>query len=105
MRPFAKNLKSIRAYKEWSQEKASRMIGITRASLGSYEEDRCQANLENFVKICTAYDIEDPLQFIMGKYNPASGKISRQKLSLMETAYGKLDQRGKRAVAILLGLD
>jgi transcriptional regulator with XRE-family HTH domain len=103
MRPFAENLKKVRNERGWSQEKASRIIGIPRSRLGSYEEDRAQPDMATFTMICAGYEIDEVIEFATGQYK--SGRVTKKQLSRIEAAFAKMPPRLQKAVAIIMGLD
>lgn len=58
MTVFSKNLIKIRKFHGLTQEAAAKLICITRASLGAYEEGRAEPPYQTLKRICKAYGIE-----------------------------------------------
>ena len=103
MRPFAKNLRKVRAYYELSQAQVAELIGIARATYQSYEEDRAQPSLELYSKMIKFYNVKDPIGFITNdSFNISDKTISRPEPSLFEKRFKKLKGKDKDAVMILL---
>lgn len=98
MRPLAKNIREVRRMKNWSQETAATIIGISRPTLGSYEEDRAQPPAEVLIKICNAFGVTDIPTFVNGSIK---GELE---ISPFEQLFNKLDPRSKKAVEVLMGM-
>lgn len=98
---FSQNLVRARKLKGWKQEVAAKAIGIKRATLASYEEDRAFPPKETFYKICDAYDIQDLKAFI-NDANYHEIKIAPEKLHLM---YSRLPFIKRKAIDFLLGIE
>lgn len=60
---FACNLAFVRKLKGWNQERMANFIGISRPTLGSYEEGRAEPSVGVFLKMCTLLGISDPFGF------------------------------------------
>jgi transcriptional regulator with XRE-family HTH domain len=54
---FGADLKKRRMGHKWSQQQLANKTGITRATIGAYEENRAQPPFKKFLKICNAFGI------------------------------------------------
>lgn len=54
---FGKNIKKIRSIKKLSQSGFAEIFGITRSSIGAYEEGRAEPKLEIIIKIAKHFSI------------------------------------------------
>jgi transcriptional regulator with XRE-family HTH domain len=72
---FAENLKRLRATAEMTQTELSGKSGISRPTIGAYEEGRSQPNVENLAKIAGALGI-DPSEVLFEFYPAIFGKPS-----------------------------
>lgn len=52
-----KNLKYLRLLKGWTQEGAARKLKIKRSSIGAYEEERAEPNLDALQQACNIFKI------------------------------------------------
>lgn len=104
---FAKNLKKIRLFHNLTQNQAARLIGISRASIGSYEEGRAEPPYEILKRICKAYGIErmDRLMFSEDFLEP---KNREEDLNPAEhpvlIAYQTATIKERRIVNVILGI-
>jgi transcriptional regulator with XRE-family HTH domain len=57
MSKISKNIKHLRQLKGWSQELLADKLDITRARIGSYEEERCDPPIETLIKISKVFHI------------------------------------------------
>lgn len=57
MTHFGKNIKKIRAIKNLSQAAFADIFGITRASVGAYEEGRAEAKIDTIIEIANYFSI------------------------------------------------
>ncbi|MBI3232998.1 MAG: LexA family transcriptional regulator [Bacteroidetes bacterium] len=57
MSKISKNIKHLRVLKKWSQEQLAEKLDITRARIGSYEEERCDPPIDTLVKISNLFHI------------------------------------------------
>ncbi len=57
MSKISKNLRHLRQLKGWSQENLADKLDITRARIGSYEEERCDPPIETLIKISKLFHI------------------------------------------------
>jgi len=57
MKKIAGNIKHLRRLKNWSQEQLAEELGITRARVGSYEEDRCDPPLDILIRISSLFHV------------------------------------------------
>jgi transcriptional regulator with XRE-family HTH domain len=57
MKYIASNIKHLRSLKKWSQEQLADQLNITRARIGSYEEERCDPPIDVLIKISKLYHI------------------------------------------------
>jgi transcriptional regulator with XRE-family HTH domain len=71
MGKISKNIRHLRQDKGWSQEQFAEKLGITRARIGSYEEDRCMPPIDTLVSISNLFHISlDALVKVdLSKYN------------------------------------
>lgn len=53
----AKNIRHLRRLKQWSQEQLAEELGITRARVGSYEENRCDPPLDILLRISSRFHV------------------------------------------------
>lgn len=60
---FASNLAYIRKMRGWKQERMATFLGISRPTLGSYEEGRAEPSIDVFLKICSRLAVGDPYGF------------------------------------------
>lgn len=74
---LAHNLSIARSNSKITQQQLADKIGIPRYRIGSYEEGRCEPNLEVFFKICNILGITQYESFISIRINkkttPKSG--------------------------------
>ncbi len=54
---FGKNIKKIRSIQKLSQSNFAELFGLSRASIGAYEEGRAEAKLEIIIKIAKYFSI------------------------------------------------
>lgn len=57
MSKISKNIRHLRLEKGWSQEVMADKLGISRARIGSYEEERCDPPVETLVKISSLFHL------------------------------------------------
>ncbi len=57
MSKISKNLRHLRQLKGWSQENLADKLDITRARIGSYEEERCDPPIETLIKISKLFHV------------------------------------------------
>lgn len=57
MSKISKNIKHLRQLKKWSQEQMAEALNLTRARIGSYEEERCDPPIDVLVKISNLFHI------------------------------------------------
>jgi transcriptional regulator with XRE-family HTH domain len=55
MSKIAKNIKHLRTLKNWTQTQLADELEITRARVGSYEEDRCDPPVDILIKISNLF--------------------------------------------------
>ncbi len=56
---IAHNIATQRKVKKITQQNLADKVGIPRHRIGSYEESRCEPNLEVFFKICNVIGVTD----------------------------------------------
>lgn len=106
---FGWNLKKIRIieFNNATQEKFSKFLGVTRPSLGSWEDGRAHPRLHELIRICKKLRIHDIGAFILDENfdlkNPHSLKTAAEP-SALEERYFALGDKEKVAVNALLGL-
>ena len=54
---IAKNFKKLRLFKSLNQTEFSDLFGITRSSVGSYEEGRAEPKLETLLKVADYFKL------------------------------------------------
>ena len=54
---IASNIKHLRKIKKWSQEALAEKLDISRARIGSYEEERCEPGLDTLVQLSNLFHI------------------------------------------------
>src|SRR5690242_16995901 len=54
---IAKNIRHLRRMKQWSQEQLAEELGITRARIGSYEEERCDPPVDIMIKLSSLFHV------------------------------------------------
>ena len=54
---IAKNFKKLRLFKNMNQTEFSELFGITRSSVGSYEEGRAEPKLETLLKVADLFKL------------------------------------------------
>ena len=57
MKHIASNIRHLRQLKSWSQEQLADKLDITRARIGSYEEERCDPPIDVLIKLSKLYHI------------------------------------------------
>lgn len=57
MSKISKNIRHLRQLKGWSQEILADKLDITRARIGSYEEERCDPPIETLIKMSKVFHI------------------------------------------------
>jgi transcriptional regulator with XRE-family HTH domain len=57
MSKISKNIRHLRLLKKWSQEQLADELDISRARIGSYEEERCDPPIDTLVKISNLFHI------------------------------------------------
>ena len=57
MKYIASNIRHLRQLKSWSQEQLADKLDITRARIGSYEEERCDPPIDILIKLSKLYHI------------------------------------------------
>ncbi len=57
MGKISQNIKHLRQLKKWSQEELAEELEISRARIGSYEEERCDPPIDTLVKISNLFHI------------------------------------------------
>ena len=57
MKHIASNIRHLRQLKSWSQEQLADKLDITRARIGSYEEERCDPPIDILIKLSKLYHI------------------------------------------------
>lgn len=57
MTNFGKNIKKIRSIQKLSQSNFAELFGLSRASIGAYEEGRAEAKLDIIIKIANYFSI------------------------------------------------
>lgn len=104
--PFSINLIRARNRMCWSQEQAAGIIGIKRATLASYEEDRAKPSHDILIGICNAYKITDLYGFIKDP-DFLTGRTGNNKAEAteLERRYLQLSSTAKRVVDLLMGLE
>lgn len=65
MTDLGKNIRKIRAFKKISQAKFAQIFGLTRASIGAYEEGRAKPKMETSIKIANYFSI--PVEYFLTK--------------------------------------
>lgn len=54
---ISKNFKKLRLFKSMNQTEFSELFGITRSSVGSYEEGRAEPKLETLLKVADHFKL------------------------------------------------
>ncbi len=57
MSKISKNIRHLRQLKKWSQEQLATELDISRARIGSYEEERCDPPIDTLIKISNVFHI------------------------------------------------
>lgn len=57
MSKISRNIKHLRTLKNWSQAQLAEELEITRARIGSYEEERCDPPIDTLIKISNLFHI------------------------------------------------
>ncbi|MCB0402672.1 MAG: helix-turn-helix domain-containing protein, partial [Flavobacteriales bacterium] len=57
MSKISKNIRHLRQLKKWSQEQLAEELDISRARIGSYEEERCDPPIEILVRLSNLFHI------------------------------------------------
>jgi transcriptional regulator with XRE-family HTH domain len=64
---LGKRLTSLRVERGYTQEELARMLGITRASLSHYENDRREADYETLKKMAECFGVS--VDYLLGRTN------------------------------------
>jgi transcriptional regulator with XRE-family HTH domain len=64
---LGKRLTSLRVERGYTQEELAKMLGITRASLSHYENDRREADYETLKKMAECFDVS--IDYLLGRTN------------------------------------
>jgi transcriptional regulator with XRE-family HTH domain len=98
---FSQNMKKARLLKNWSQNGAAKKIGIKRATLAAYEEDRSEPSQETLILIANEYNIYDLYRFMTDdQYFEQSERTNE-----IVRKYLKLDFNLKKAVNFILNVE
>ena len=54
---IGKNIKKIRSVKQLSQQQLSDILGVSRASVGSYEEGRAEPKIDTIIRLAKHFSI------------------------------------------------
>jgi transcriptional regulator with XRE-family HTH domain len=57
MSKISKNIRHLRSLKKWSQEQLAVKLSISRARIGSYEEERCDPPIDVLIRISNLFHI------------------------------------------------
>ncbi|HTL80665.1 MAG TPA: helix-turn-helix domain-containing protein [Bacteroidia bacterium] len=57
MSKIGKNIRYLRGTKKWSQERLADELKVTRARIGSYEEDRCDPPVDVLIKLSNVFHV------------------------------------------------
>lgn len=57
MGKISKNIRHLRVLNKWSQEQLAEKLDISRARIGSYEEERCDPPIETLIKLSNLFHI------------------------------------------------
>ena len=64
---FCNNLKKARKSKRWSQGQLGRITGLSKSTIGAYEEGRAQPPLYNLQKIVDCLKVTELHSFLFGE--------------------------------------
>ena len=104
---FSSNLARIRKQHNLTQQQAAELIGISRGSLATYEENRAEPSISTFFSMCRVFNIMDPALFYSSDnyFEEIHKKNSSQHFCIIESKYNSLLPKDKRIVNILLDID
>ncbi|MFI5220928.1 MAG: XRE family transcriptional regulator [Bacteroidia bacterium] len=57
MNKISKNIRHLRQLKKWSQEQMADELRITRARIGSYEEERCDPPMDVLIRLSSLFHV------------------------------------------------
>ena len=81
MSNFGLNLRKIRMLKGISQQQLANQIGIKRASIGAYEENRTEPKIDNLIAIAKLFDV--PTDLLLSEDTSQENLTSFVKSSLL----------------------
>lgn len=58
MSKIGKNIKKIRTVKNLNQQDLATFLGLSRASIGAYEEERAEPKIESLIKLANHYNLD-----------------------------------------------
>lgn len=57
---FSQNLKYLRSLLQVSQEQMAAMLGLTRNTIGAWEEGRAYPNVPGLIALCDQFGVDNP---------------------------------------------
>lgn len=104
---FARNIIKARRALGWSQEKASKLLGITHKALGSYEEGRAQPELKMIPTFVTVYGITNVIAFLENpdfSHHDQDKEFTVAYESPLEKMYHSAPAKERKIVDLALGI-
>lgn len=108
---FSKNMKRVRSNHGLTQEEASNLIGIKRATLASYEEARAEPSFGILQKITTAYSITNIASLLYDSHFLTTKESCVYDITIIQeeqkyflNKYARCNGDIRKAVNILLGI-
>jgi len=95
---IAKNFKKLRLFKNLNQSEFAELFGITRSTVGSYEEGRAEPKLETLLKIADHFKlkVDDLIRSELTVNKIAHFEYPLQQTKDMKTLFKKLDEMNDR---------
>lgn len=94
--------KARKAIDGLSQDKAAKLLGVKRTTLGSWEEGRCMPPLSLFPKIIQLYSVTDWIGFVTSEHFDPKKQREKIPISMIEERYRKLPKKLQKVADELL---
>jgi len=99
---IAKNFKKLRLFKSLNQSEFAELFGITRSTVGSYEEGRAEPKLETLLKIADHFklQVDDLIRSELTVNKIAHFEYPLKESKDLKTLFKKLDELNERMKTI-----
>ena len=77
---YGKRIKELRTEKEISQKELALILNTTQSTIGKYEREELQPNIETIIKICQIFNISS--DYLIGIEDEIGTKINAPKYSI-----------------------